>query len=158
MKYCRGFGEPPNAFVHPCPCQGSYPVPVGASKTKDKRTSSAVKSMPVNQQQQQQQQRQKQQQQQHQQQKQKLQQQQRSSNTLGAQPQGVQISLPQPGLVGHARPGGAAHPHHAHHPINSLVLHATSSGRTPPLQARQLPPHQPPSSGRGAQNWGRDQG
>ncbi|CAM9495862.1 unnamed protein product [Ectocarpus sp. 6 AP-2014] len=87
---------------------------------------------------------------------------------------GMQISLPQPGLVAHARPAAAAaaaaaavHPHHpplhhAQHPINSLVLSATTtSGRSPPPQARQqLPPpplHQqlPPPGGRGSHNWGR---
>lgn len=85
-------------------------------------------------------------------------QQQRVVKQQSVQP-GLQISLPQPGLVGHARPVAASHPppHHAHHPINSLVLHATSSGRTPPPQARQQlpPPHQPLPGGRGSQNWGR---
>lgn len=142
--------------------KGSSNIPVGALKTKDKRTSSTSKNVRVgHQQQQQQQQKQKQtqlqQQQQKQTQQQQQQQQQRTSNAHNAQPHGMQISLPQPALVGHTRPG-AAHPHHAHHPINNLVLHATSSGRTPPPQARQLPPHQPASAGRGSQNWGRDQG
>ncbi|CAM9567675.1 unnamed protein product [Ascophyllum nodosum] len=70
-------------------------------------------------------------------------------------PAGIQISLPvsQPGQQPHSQP----HHTHAHHPMNNLVIHSTSSGRSPQPVPRQLVSHQqPPSGGRGgSQNWGR---